>query len=497
MRRFTMLLESVALAIVTASIAAAATPTQDAQSAALLAKHRAYVGWEFGDGTFRSMRVTGNVKNEKGETTQTFVSLSVGAIYHDTYTYPQRGDTTEHEGFTGRLFWNSDLNGFTTPVYGDYAKFLASYTMLQQEGTTRLPATFVKTKTIDGKTASVVRVTLENGDPIEIAIDPDTGAYVEATIDPDGAYETTFHVLSYGDPMPGKKMIASYRVGQSKSIHTFSKFEPNVPISDDELHPPAPTAQWTFTNQDPVPLTLTFYRILVDATVNGVKGRFILDTGADAIVLNDNFADRAGAKALKGGTQAITMEGAVSARVRRVDSLSVGGATLRNALVYSQDFSRNDWRGLDDAGYDGLMGFDLFAAAVVKLDVYASKMTILDPATADLSNAAGIPLVVDVSDGIPTIPMTLNKTLPVNAMLDTGNPGIVFFGSELMRKHHLRTGRGGVQSLTIGPIVYENETAYEGGIFSDDVLLGFDFLKHFDFIFDYPHGRMYMTPNKN
>ena len=28
-------------------------------------------------------------------------------------------------------------------------------------------------------------------------------------------------------------------------------------------------------------------------------------------------------------------------------------------------------------------------------------------------------------------------------------------------------------------------------------LVGFDFLKHFDYVFDYPHGIMYMIPHKD
>ncbi len=51
-----------------------------------------------------------------------------------------------------------------------------------------------------------------------------------------------------------------------------------------------------------------------------------------------------------------------------------------------------------------------------------------------------------------------------------GNPGIIFFGAE---------------------------SACQYGMGADDMLLGFDFLKHFDFVFDYPHGRMFLHPNKN
>jgi predicted aspartyl protease len=489
----------VAAIAATAIAARSQGPAQDASAAALLAKHRAYVGWQFGDGTFTSMRIGGYLSDEKGEKTQRFVMLSRGLIYHNTYTLVREGGVTEHTGFTGNLFWKSDINGFTTPVYGDDAKYLASFTVLLHEGTSELPATFVRNATVAGKSVSVVRVTLANGDPIDCYVDPATGAYVQAVIDPDGSYETTIHILSYREAAPGKKMIASYTVDEDKTLHAFETFEPNVAIGDDQLHPPAATASWDFGNQAPFPITLTHARILVDVTVNGVKGRFILDTGADSIVLDDKFADRVNAPALHGGGEAMMMSGAISTRVRKVDSIALGGATLRNALVYSQDFRKEDYRGLDWEGYDGLMGYDLFAGAIVKLDVYASKMTILDPST-DLSTVHGLPLLVDLSDGVPAIPMTMNKKVPVNAHLDTGNPGIVFMSYDLAKKYHLAIatlGCGNLESLTIGPITYADQAVCTWGFPSNFMLLGFDFLKHFDFVFDYPHGRMFMTPNKN
>jgi hypothetical protein len=489
-----------ALAMLVASavlFATAQAPAQDAAAAALLAKHRAYVGWHFGDGTFRTMRITGSVTNEKGEKTQNFVTLSAGLVYHNIHTYLNQGGVTEHNGFTGNLFWRSDMNGFTTPVYGDYARYLASVTLLRQEGTSELPATFVANKTVDGKTVGVVRVSLQNGDPIDCYVDPQTGAYVQATIDPEGSYETTIHIVAYRDALPGKKMIASYRIDEDKSLYSYDRFEPNIIVSDNALHPPAATAYWTFANDDPLPITLTHIRVLVDATVNGVKGRFILDTGASAIVLDDQFADRAKVPALEGSGEAGTILGAVKVRTRRVDTLTVGGATLHNVLVKSEDFRSRDYRGLDRSSYDGLIGYDLFAGAIVKLNLYDSKMTVLDGAE-DLSGIRGLPLLVDLSDGIPVIPMTLNKSIAVNAFLDTGNPGLVLYGPELRTKHHLKIwGCGYIESLSLGPITYSGEEACEWGFAANYMLLGYDFLKHFDYVFDYPHGRMFMTPNKN
>jgi hypothetical protein len=470
----------------------------DAQALALLAKHKAFVGWQFGDGTFNSMRITGDITNEKGVKTTTFVLLTEGLLSNNAYTSLERDNAVERNGFTGNLFWETDEGGFTTPVYGDYAKFLGSFALLQREGTTELPASYTGTKTVDGKSVGLVRVTVQNADPIDLYIDPETGAYVKATIDPDGSYETTYHIRSYKDVLPGKKMMDSYTVDDDKDVRTYTKFEPNITVTSDDLHPPAPTATWTFGSNAAFPITVTHERILVDATINGVKGRFILDTGADAIYLDDHFADRANAQVLHGSGTAYTFYGELKTRTRVLKTLTLGDATLNNVTAYSQDFNKWDYRGLDAKGYDGLMGFDLFAGAIVRLNTYDSTMAILDPAT-DLSAEKGLPVTVDLSGGQPEIPMTLNKRINVNAVLDTGNPGIVFFGPDLISKYHFSVfnGCGTLDTLSIGPIVYTDESACQYGMASSDMLLGFDFLKHFDFVFDYPHARIFLHPNKN
>ncbi len=473
-------------------------PGGDAQAAALLAKHRAYVGWEFGDGTLRSLRITGDVTNEKGERTISFVSLTRGLLAHNTYTMIAHGGVTEHTGFTGSIFWSSDYNGFTTPVYGGYGGYLASSAVLGLEGTTELPATYRGETTIAGKTLAIVRVTLKNADAIDLYEDPATGAYVQAVVDPGGPYEKVLHVVAYGELMPGKKMITAYRMGNDPAIHTYRSFEPNAPVSDADLHPPAPTASWTFGDAKPVPISLHKNRILIEATVNGVKGRFILDTGATAIVLDDQFAQRAGATVVGGPGEASTFYGTVRNHTRRVATIGVGGSTLHNVFVDSEDFRAHDYRGLDREGYDGLMGYDLFAGAVVKLNVYNSTLTVLDPATS-LSDASGVAFRVDLSRHIPAIPMTVNSSVQVEAILDTGNPGVAFLSYDLARKHDLRLGSpvcGNIRTLQVGPITYSGQSVCLDN-FGADMLVGFDFLKHFDYVFDYPHGRLFLAPNKN
>lgn len=470
----------------------------DSTAATLLAKHRAFVGWQFGDGSFRSMRIEGSAVDASGLQTEKILTLSRGLVYQTTYTMVARGNITERNGFTGNLFWQSDRNGFTTPIYGGYAKYLASLTVLQQEGTTELPAAFVRSTTIGGKAVDVVRVTLGNGDPIDCYVDPQTGAYLRATIDPGGAYEKTIDIISYADVGAGKRMISSYRFGGDRTLYTYDRIEPNAAISDQALHPPAPTASWSFRRPDAVPVTLTKNRILIDATVNGVAGKFILDTGATAIVFDDQFADRAHLEPIGGNGEAGTFYGRVTVRTRRVDTIDFGSAALHNVLVDSEDFRAHDYRGLDRQSLDGLIGYDLFAAAIVKLDVYDSKITILDP-SADLTGAEGLELLVDLSRRIPAIPVTINKSLAVDALLDTGNPAVAFLSFDLAKAHDVRIGSpvcGNLQSLTIGSITYLGQSVCLDN-FGADMLLGYDFLKHFNYVFDYPQGRMFMMPNKN
>ena len=470
----------------------------DDKAAELLAKHRAFVGWQFGDGTLHSFRIEGTITDEKGKVTETQLLLWKNIAFNDAFTSAKRGGFTEHKGFTGNVFWSSNVSGFTTPIYGGLAKYLASLTLLRLEGTTALPATFQKNDTADGTPVAVVRVSMHNGDPIDLYINPDTGAYVKATIDPDGSYEKTFHFLKYAEALPGKKIVSSFRIDDDKDVTTYSKIEGNADIADQDLHPPAQTASWTFTNTDPVPFTLTHDRFLVDVSINGVKGRFILDTGADGIILDDAFADRVKAPEVKNSeSKWSSVYEEISTHMREVDTLSIGGATLHDVKAYSQNFERHSYRGLDWEGLDGLIGFDFFAGAIVKVDTYASKITVLDPAT-DVSNTPGIPVVVDLSYGTPAIPMKLNRTMDVNAILDTGNPRIVLFGPDLRKKFHLNIMECGfLERLELGPIVYENQAACEAGFIGNNILLGFDFLKHFDMVFDYPHGMMYFTRNQD
>ncbi len=495
-------------------MAVPASAVEDAGAQGLLAKHRAFVGWQLGDGTLSSMRLTGRAVNTKGETTASFSTVSEGLVYRTTFSQSSRAGLQRDEGFTGNIFWQSNVNGFTTPAFGDPAKAALAEDLLFNEALSGLTGTLRGSANVDGKATQIVRVTLKDDYPIDLYVDPDSGAFVQAVIDPDGSSTETIHVLGYTEALPGKKIIGSYRYGRG-STWTVAKIDANPAVTNDDLHPPPPRATWAFSNPAPFGFKVTDTRFIVDAKINGTPGRFIIDTGADGIYLTREFGVKAGVKALTsesiGG-----IAGTARGNILKLDSVDIGGNVLSNVVANSIPDS------MDPDAPDGVIGFDLFGGAVVRLNASAQQLTISDPSAAQTDASAGIPLNVDLSDGVPNVPMKMDGRIPVSAELDSGNFYYVLFGKELITRYGLAMlvdnsvvgmlqshpaigGVGGyevescghVDSLTLGPIVYQQPPACESSSFSGrDILVGYDFLRHFDYIFDYPHGHLIMIPHK-
>ena len=84
-------------------------------AAALLAKHRVYVGWTGGDGTVKTLRETGEA-TRADQVTRRFQTLHLGLAYRSSGA-TQYG--SYDQGFTGRVFWQSNENGFTIQTVGE------------------------------------------------------------------------------------------------------------------------------------------------------------------------------------------------------------------------------------------------------------------------------------------------------------------------------------------------------------------------------------------
>ena len=494
---------------------AADAPATSPEAAALLAKHVAYVGWKYGDGTVKSLKLERTYTIKGGSITQYAHETREVLVYRRDYEFPEHPLNNNSTGFTGNIFWRTNENGFTTPFFGDEAKELLSSDALFIEGTPVLPASMHGTGTVDGKTVPVVRVTMQSASPIDVYVDPDTGAYLRAVVDPGGAKETVYDIKSYLDIAPGKKIIGSWTI-DGGGTYAYTKAQLNPLVSDGDLHPPASSATWTFANDQPFPIKVTDARIYVDAKVNGVPGRFILDTGDYGITLFDEFADRAHMKDVT-HSAIYGIGGGAKTRIRLADTIDVGGNTLANVIVNTINTEFNDDRYNEKP--DGLIGFDLLGGAIVTVSTANQTMRIENPAATNVDKSVGINVIADLSDGRPVVPMQINKKVPIDALLDTGNTAFVLLASDLrgrginmlvdnsqLSSHIAIGGVGGheavecgrVNDIALGPIDYQNPAACLSHSFTGrEALIGFDFFKHFDYIFDYPESLIIITPHKD
>lgn len=103
----------------------------------------------------------------------------------------------------------------------------------------------------------------------------------------------------------------------------------------------------------------------VELTVNGVRGPWLLDTGANLSVVTKSFAERLGLTLLEGASQ--TQAGLTGIenqlRIALLPTLEMGGATLHNVVVMVlEDANLNIGLGKQSYQINGIIGYPVFQA---------------------------------------------------------------------------------------------------------------------------------------
>ena len=346
-------------------------------------------------------------------------------------------------------------------------------------------------------TATVVRVAPPSGFPVDLTIERATGKLLSAVIDPAG-HPVTLVIDRYADLGGGRKAIADYHIGDSAVLTTT--IVANVPVRDEELAPSPSRAAWTFGAQPAVGIDRNDNGVYFNATVNGVRGHFLLDTGASMTILSDAFARKAAVKNL-GTMRFDTASLPIDAHVAQVDTIAIGDSVLHDAIVGT------GMSGL--GGLDGVIGSDVAATAIVYVENGAKRVGFYDPATFKPPAGKWTPLVVDLQHTIPYVPVTFVGKRDAYMMLDTGNSADTVVGYELHdvigdTPEFLRgiRGAGGLgvvelrcsysNGINVGllhwqrPAVCFDQRPGDGGI------LGYGLLQRFDWILDYPEAVIFV-----
>lgn len=455
-----------------------------------------------------------------------------GALYREVNSHTS---PWAQEGFTGRAFWHSDDNGYTVVLYDDAARTAVTDNALDSGLLAGANVTSAGTKTENGVLCDLLRITPAEGITAEVAVDRATGGFVKITDDPDDPYvHESSTIDGYKEIAPGVRVPAAYKTRNGE----FKLVEGKVrDVTDAELTGPAPTPKWTFASTATAPIDFVTFTppygflppgkaVHIHATVNGTPGTFLLDSGAAQILLYSKFTDKLPTKLKTIGTSGFSgINGQhVSARLARAD-IGIAGNTLSNVAVTVAKGGFGD-------DIDGIMGYPLLAGALVDVSLTDKTIRIMDPGKYEpevVKGAYAFP--VNLSSLQPGISLRVGSAV-TKAVFDTGDSFLVTVSDDLTRSKRVvaltdsaRVSLDGgaatdfqynlffvgvdgptqvpekcsrITQLQVGPYPYQNvETCFAPAeVFGrDGGLVGMDFLQHFNWTFDYPDGKLVLTPN--
>lgn len=213
-------------------------------------------------------------------------------------------------------------------------------------------------------------------------------------------------------------------------VITYDQKNERIRVLKSESNRPNGVAGFTRAGREPVTvdMDMTSGHPIVHATING-KGPFpfILDTGADSVVLNNDLIEELELEST-GATKIgdPTDPDAVEASTYSIDSLAIGDASF-------EEIDAIGWEGFGRSNIRGFIGISLLYDTIVEMDFANEKLTIrrgaLGPDATEYYYDQGTYFTVDLKFGETTL-----KT-----HIDTGNAGQIALPLAIAEKLNLQT----------------------------------------------------------
>ncbi len=261
------------------------------------------------------------------------------------------------------------------------------------------------TQFVDGIETSVVEVTAKGGDTETLFLSAATGLPVRLTFDDDDA-KTSIELSNWQTVSGHRFAFKTVTTDGDRAFDTTQITRALIvgqPI-DAATFAPLVGRKLEMTGTQTVPLTFRDGHLYVEATVDGQPFTFLVDTGAQNIVLDKRVSDRLKLPSV-GNLEASGAKRTGGLGLVSVDSFSIGRGTLHDLVAASIDL-----HGSTDGAFaiDGILGYPFFATATVKIDVVDRSMTFGPPGSFAPS---GERLVVDVDRQIPEVRFLENGTI--------------------------------------------------------------------------------------
>jgi len=250
-------------------------------------------------------------------------------------------------------------------------------------------------------------------------------------------------------------------------------------------------------------------RLLVDARVNGQAVKALLDSAAEATLIDPAFA---GALKLASGTTVMGQgsgDASFDAALIKGVELQVFGVTLPDQTVAVTELA-DVGRRLLGQPLDVILGREIFDAARLRIDIEGRRITVMPRDTVP----PGIRLELTTENGVETLPVRLEDAGEQRAVFDLGNGSEVLVGSKLAARLHLLTdgrqvssarggGLGGETSRQLIPLhslevagrtFREVPAAIDSQPSAADLNIGVSILRHFVITSDFAAHTLWLQP---
>ncbi len=271
-----------------------------------------------------------------------------------------------------------------------------------------------------------------------------------------------------------------------------------------------------------VPFTQERHRVIIPTSVNGSRPlKLILDTGMkfDGVYLFHreaiNLIDTTGAIEVRVG-------GAGSGEASKATMIETGRLVFGDVSLSNQRIVISHSDQTQTFSTDGVIGWNLFGHYIVEID-YDQELIFLHDTAQVLSDSNWQVISIDLKKDLPFLPVTVEVTagevVPMSVYIDLASEEALellvhgkqkFTMPDSLTESHLGVGLSGDiygqygKTLRVSIGKYElsgvrtafapaqTRSKQEGA----DGILGNNFIRRFNVIFDYPHKRLYLRPNK-
>jgi predicted aspartyl protease len=380
-----------------------------------------------------------------------------------------------------------------------------------------------ETATVQSVTSPVPMLVISdidaNGLGTKEYIDPVTFRHVrDEAIDRSGTETTTYDAFaSFG----AQTLPAHWTVTTALGSETYTRTErvPDAATAADVAMPGGSRALIEFPSTAPVQIPADFRRgaVFVRTSINGHHYGFLLDSGSDGIVVDTDVAHQLGLPLVNRHINDANAKAAETFDAV-LPEVKIGSLAMHNIVVSATKLA-NEREG--DVKLAGVLGFDFFATAGITVDYEHQRLTVTPAASyVPPTGSAVVPLDLRLGDQLPMITVGLDGVPATRFIVDTGDQLGAYVVFDYFMDRHPKVGErsgqqiavsgaGGmttarpffVHSFRLGSYNFADFDGYRLGSGSyeneQDGSIGTEFLVLFTLDFDYPHGRLYLTPTTN